>query len=179
LWGTLTQGSLGVLENGAFRYQFGSNTTFSISGEFNNLQNLPFTPTFSGAVMFPGQNDSVYYSSFSGYAPSTAATAVTLMPQTINGTVIAVSNNNGFAVYTVQLAPYDLIPVVQAIPSPIFPFTLLNNPSTVVVYADTNAQMLTSGPIGVGGVFRFRGLIFFNSGTASMDASEILDGVPE
>ena len=179
LWGTLTQGSLGVLQNGAFRYQFSSDTTFSISGEFNNLQSLPFTPTFNGAVMFPGQNDSVYYSSFSGYAPSTAATAVTLMPQTINGTVTAISNSNGFAVYTVQLAPYDLIPVLQANPNPITPFPVLNNPSSVVVYADTHAQMLTSGTISVGSVFRFRGLIFFDSGTASMDASEILDGVPE
>lgn len=41
------------------------------------------------------------------------AASITLLPQTLNGIVSAVTNDGGFAVYTVTLAPYDLIPVLQ------------------------------------------------------------------
>jgi hypothetical protein len=36
------------------------------------------------------------------------AASVTLLPQTLDGTVTTVSNDRGFASYTVTLAPYPL-----------------------------------------------------------------------
>jgi hypothetical protein len=99
-----------------------------------------------------------------------------LVPQTINGTVSAVSTNGGFTVYTVTLAPYDLLPVLAAqagLP------TQLTNPNTVLVYADSNTQMLNANSVSVGGVFRFYGLVFNDSGTLRMDCAQINDGVEQ
>jgi hypothetical protein len=48
-----------------------------------------------------------------------------------------------------------------------------------VVYADSNAQMLSSSSVSVGGVFRFYGLVFNNNGTLSMDCAQVNDGVAE
>ena len=103
---------------------------------------------------------------------------VTLLPQTLNGTVSAVSNQNGVAVYTVTLAPYDLIPVLQNYTSDTPP-PHLANPSTIVVYADTNASFLNSGTIAVGSLIRARGVVFDDNGIARMDATAIYDGVTE
>ncbi len=57
--------------------------------------------------------------------------------------------------------------------------TLLTDPNTVVVYADSNTQMLNTAPVAVGSVVRFYGLVFNDNGTLRMDCAEILDGVPE
>ena len=159
-----------------FPFQY-SGTSFSVSGAFTNLQNLPFTPSFSSSTLVAGQNVYIAANSISVqggvFSP---ATTVTLMPQTINGTVTAVSNSNGFAVYTVSLAAYDLFPVLATQPLQV---VTLTNPSAVSVYADTSTQMFTSQPIAVGSVVRFNGLIFVNNGALSMDCAEILDGVAE
>jgi hypothetical protein len=57
--------------------------------------------------------------------------------------------------------------------------TLLKNPNTVVVYADSNTQMLNSGAVSVGGTFRFYGLVFNDNGTLRMDCAQVNDGVAE
>jgi hypothetical protein len=96
------------------------------------------------------------------------------MPQTLNGTVVGVSGAGGFTLYTVALAAYDLFPslAVQAAQT-----TLLQNPGTVIVYADSGTQMLNTQPIAVGGAARFNGLVFNDNGTLRMDCAEVLDGV--
>lgn len=106
------------------------------------------------------------------------ASSVTLEPQTINGTVASISNTNGFSVYTVTLASYDLIPTMEMAGETGGKPTL-TNATTVAVYADSNTQLLTSGIIGQGSLARFRGVIFNDNGVARMDCQEILDGVPE
>ncbi|MDE3148665.1 MAG: hypothetical protein KGL37_04280, partial [Acidobacteriota bacterium] len=151
-----------------------SNAEFKISGVLANLQSLPFTASFSAANMVPGQYASItthvtYY--MSGYPP---AETVTLMPQTINGTVSAISTQGGFTTYTVTLAPYDLFPVAANAP---YEVSRLTNPNTVIVYADSNAQKLTTNPIAVGSVVRFYGLVFNDNGTLRMDCAQINDGV--
>jgi len=151
-----------------------SNAEFKISGALANLQSLPFTASFSAANMVPGQYASItthvtYY--MSGYPP---AETVTLMPQTINGTVSAISTQGGFATYTVTLAPYDLFPVAA---NALYEVSRLTSPNTVVVYADSNAQKLTTNPIAVGSVVRFYGLVFNDNGTLRMDCAQINDGV--
>jgi hypothetical protein len=108
--------------------------------------------------------------------PLYALTTVTLLPQIINGTVSAISSSGGFTTYTVALAPYDLFPDLAVQPGQT---TLLNNPGSVVVYVDSNTQLLNSNAIAVGSVLRFNGLVFNDNGTLRMDCGQVNDGVAE
>ncbi|MGA8012272.1 MAG: DUF5666 domain-containing protein [Candidatus Acidiferrales bacterium] len=152
------------------------NATFQISGQFTNLNSLPFTPMFNAADMVAGQD--VYISTTAtttSPAPVyTPASTVTLMPQTIDGTISGTSTVGSFSVYTVSLASYDLISAlaVQAGQT-----TLLNNPSEVEVYVDGSTQMLSSQAPAAGGTFRFYGLVFNDHGTLRMDCAQVNDGV--
>ncbi len=168
-----------ALSNLVDLYDF-ANAAFQISGQLSNLQNLPFAATFNAANMTDGQN--ILFTTHAqrdaqGFPPlPTPATTATLLPQTIDGTVRAISSSGGFTTYTVALAPYDLFPDLAVQPGQT---TLLTDPSTVVVYADNNTQMLNTAPLAVGGVFRFYGLVFNNNGTLRMDCVQVNDGVAE
>ncbi len=152
-------------------------TVFRVSGELSNLQNLPFTPTFTSSNAVLGQNFSSYSLGTRSPQGIPNATAITLRPQTINGTVTNISSSNGFSIYTVSLAAYDLFPIVQSAAAPAS--QNLANPSVITVYADASTQLLTTDSIGVGSVVRFRGAIFNDNGVLSMDCQKILDGVAE
>jgi hypothetical protein len=123
-----------------------------------------------------GQNISAFTSGILNSQSAENVTTMTLAPQTLNGTVTAISNSNGFQVYTVALAPYDMIPTLQQSTAAT---NRLQNPATIIVYADANTQLLNSAPISVGSVVRFTGLLFDDNGTLRMDCGQILDGVPE
>ena len=159
-------------------FSFSASTTFQVSSQLSNLQDLPFPASFSSANMVAGQNfyATTHALSISAAPTDLPATTVTLIPQTINGTVSAIGSDGGFTAYTVTLAPYDLFPqlAVQSGQA-----TLLTNPNTVVVYADDNTQILNTNPIAVGSVVRFYGLVFNDNGTLRMDCAQINDGVPE
>lgn len=160
---------------GAYPVNF-SNATFAISGALPNLVSLPFTPVLSAGSLIAGQNLSVttHVSSFpNGSIP---VATVALMPQTINGTVTDISSEGGFTTYTVTLAPYDLFPNLALQPSQ---SNVVENPDTIIVYADNNTQEMNASPLTVGSVFRFNGLVFDDQGTLRMDCAQILDGVPE
>jgi hypothetical protein len=103
-------------------------------------------------------------------------TTITLIPQTINGTVSAVSSSGSFTTYTISLAAYDLFPNLAGQPGQA---NLLTNPGSVVVYVDNNTQQLNTGSIAVGSVLRFNGLVFNDNGTLRMDCAQINDGVAE
>jgi hypothetical protein len=155
---------------------FGSEgAAFQTSGQFSNLQKLPFAASFNTTNATAGQ---WVAATFNGteLSDSTPLTTVTLMPQTIDGTVTAVSSEGGFNTYTVSLAAYDLFPQLAVEADQI---TVLNDPATVTVYADSDTQMLNTAPITVGSVARFNGLIFNDSGTLRMDCAQINDGVAE
>jgi hypothetical protein len=148
--------------------------TTKISGQLANLQSLPFAATFNSANMVDGQNIL-----FTTHAPSEVfqqLTTLTLLPQTIDGTVSAISTESGFTTYTVTLAAYDLFPDLAIVPGQT---TLLTNPNTVVVYADSSTQTLSSSAVTVGGLFRFYGLVFNDNGTLRMDCAQVNDGVAE
>jgi hypothetical protein len=154
------------------------NATSQISGQFTNLQDLPFVATFNTANIVSGQN--ILFTSnaalVDGFPPLPLPTAtMTLIPQTINGTVSAISTSGNFTTYTVTLASYDPFAELAQLPDQ----PPITSPNTVTVYADNNAQMLNSGSVNVGGVFRFYGLIFDNNGTLSMDCAQVNDGVAE
>jgi|SRR5579859_115146 len=173
--GCTTYPSSSIRCDGLLAYD--TNTIFSVSQQLGNLQSLPFAASFSGSSIFAGQNLSAFSTGLPASGTSFAtATTITLMPQTLNGTVTVVSTVGGFNVYTVALADYDLIPILQP---PLPPANRLPNPATVMVYADANTQLLNSTSIGVGSVLRFRGLLFNDNGTLRMDCAQINDGVPE
>ena len=88
----------------------------------------------------------------------------------------ATSSSGGFTTYTVTLATYDLFPLLAVQPGQT---TLLTAPNTVIVYADSNTQMLNTAPLAVGAVLRFNGLVFNDNGTLRMDCAQINDGVAE
>ncbi len=126
--------------------------------------------------MVAGQNVEITLHGSASSGESTPAATVTPLPQTINGAVSAVGSEGGFATYTVALAPYDLFPALAVKPGQT---TLLKNPNTVVVYADSNTQMLNTDPVAVGSVERFYGLVFNDNGTLRMDCAQVEDGVAE
>jgi hypothetical protein len=49
----------------------------------------------------------------------------------------------------------------------------------VVVYTDSNTQMLNSNALAAGSVMRFNGLVFNDNGTLRMDCGQLNDGVAE
>jgi len=150
---------------------------FQTSGQLTNLQNLPFVPSFTGSNMVAGQN--VYLSSpalTDTSNPYTELEAITLIPQTINGSVTASALSGSFTDYSVSLAPYDLFPNLAVQPGQT---TLLNNPSDVEVYVDNTTQLLNSQSLAEGGTFRFYGLVFNDNGTLRMDCAQVNDGVAQ
>ena len=163
---------------GGFGYVNFGNSQFQASDQFKNLASLPFTATFNSGAMVPGQNVTITtqataFPSGPAYIP---LTTMALRPQTINGTVSAISSEGNFTKYTVTLASYDLFPQFAVQPGQT---TLMTNANTVVVYADSNTQMLNQNSPAVSGIFRFYGLVFSDNGTLRMDCAQINDGVAE
>lgn len=154
------------------------NAQFQVSGQFGNLASLPFSANFNLTNLIPGQNLTIttQATAFAGGPTFIPVTMATLVPQTIDGTISAISSTGGFTTYMVTLPAYDLFPqfATQSAQG-----ALLANPDTVVVYADSNTQMLTTGSVSVGGVFRFYGLIFNDNGILRMDCAQVNDGVTE
>jgi hypothetical protein len=173
--GRQAQGSsFTTLGTGVQLYTDPGTTVFQTSGQFSNLASLPFVPSFNASNMVAGQNVAVYSQVISTISMVyTHATTITLMPQTIDGTVTAISTSGSFTTYTVTLAPYDLFPIFAVQQGRI------TNPNTVVVYAGSDTLMLNSTPVAIGGVIRFNGLIFNDNGALRMDCAQINDGVPE
>lgn len=158
-------------------FSLNNNPVFHISGQFDNLGNLPFPFNFSSSSLVLGQNVAIASIGARDGQGNLLATDLTLEPQTLNGTVTAISTVGSFTVYTVSLANYDLIPVTQQQVQG--QFATITSPTTLTVYTDANTQLLEVGPIVAGSVLRFRGLLFDDSGVLRMDCSEIINGVPE
>jgi hypothetical protein len=152
-----------------------SNAAFNISGQLTNLQNLPFVPSFNASNMVAGQNVDITSANFSIVGPTyTPANTIVLVPQTINGTVVASQQSGSFVDYTVSLASYDLFPTLAVQQGQT---TRLNNPSQIEVYVDNNTQKLNTQALALGSALRFYGLVFNDNGTLRMDCSQVNDGV--
>lgn len=152
-----------------------SNAVFQISGQLTNLQSLPFAPEFSASNMVPGQNvDLTSPALIVSGGVYTPANTITLIPQTSDGEVVSSSTNGSFTIYQVALASYDLFPVFAVQPGQA---NLLNNPSEIEVYVDSNTQKLNSQPLAPGSTLRFYGLVFNDNGTLRMDCAQVNDGV--
>jgi hypothetical protein len=154
-------------------FKFGS-ALFQTSGQFTNLGNLPFVPSFNASNMVPGQEVYTSIASFSVDVPYPVATTMTLMPQSINATVVGSSAAGSFTDYTVSLASYDLFPMLADQPDQT---TVENNPSQIEVYVDGSTQLLNAQPLAAGSTLRFYGLVFNDNGTLRMDCAQVSDGV--
>jgi hypothetical protein len=147
-----------------------SSTTFAITPQFQSLAGLPFTPTFTAANLTAGQSVGVVASSLSG---STAtASNVYLIPQTLGGTVTAISTSGSYTAYTLALPSGNA-------------FTALTGASTVTVYTSAAtvgpvAPTATNNtPIKVNSQVRFNGLVFnLGGGSFAMVAGCSPDGPP-
>ena len=159
-------------------FSYGS-TSFQVAeGAAANLSQLPFVPSFDQSSMVAGQAISVTWHGENEqpapiYLP---AASVTLLPQTINGTVESVSQEANFEKYIVVLASYDLFPQLAAEAQQTSP---LNDPGLIIVYADSNTESHNSSPLAAGNVIRFNGLVFNDAGILKMKCMAIYDGVPE
>jgi hypothetical protein len=148
---------------------------FKISRQFTNLQNLPFVPSFSASNMVTGQNVAISSPTFSDIGGVyTQANTITLVPQTMNGIVVASQQSGSFVDYTVSLTSYDLFPTLAVQQGQT---TLLNNPSQIDVYVDNNTQKLNTQALAAGSTLRFFGLVFNDNGSLRMDCAQINDGV--
>ena len=173
-FGRLQQGSdLDVNPIDSWGYSVDASTVFKTSQQLPVPSNLPFSASFNSSNMVPGQNVAISSLAISSYVH---ATTITLRPQTINGTVTAVSSAGSFGVYTVSLAPYDLFPTLAVQPAQA---TVVQNPNQVEVYVSSTTRLLNTNSLTPGSVFRFSGLIFDDNGALRMDCSQINDGVPE
>jgi Domain of unknown function (DUF5666) len=163
-------------EGGPWALGFGANAIYQTSAQFGNLSSLPFSATFAANNIVAGQ--SVYLSTHASAFPNSpglvAVTTVTLLPQTINGTVTAVASAGSFTTYTVALANYNLF---TALAQQAGQTTILTNPGSLVVYIDGSTQTLNTAPLAVGSLLRFNGLVFNDNGMLRMDCAEVWDGV--
>lgn len=152
------------------------NATFQIAGPSDRRNGLPFNASFDAATMVAGQNVSVTsHVPIFGSGALPVAT-VTLMPQTVNGTVRSISSAGGYTTYTVSLAKYDSFPDLASQPGQAM---LLRRPGTIIVYAGADTQSMNLNPMAVGSIGRFYGQVFNDQGTLRMDCLQISDGVPE
>jgi hypothetical protein len=152
-----------------------SSTVFQISGQLSNLQSLPFVPSFNASNMVAGQNVDVTSQNFVLVGGlGTPTNTITLVPQTVDGQIVGSQQSGSFTEYTVSLASYDLFPDLAVQPGQT---TLLNNPSQMEVYVDSNTQQLNSQQLSVGNAIRFYGLVFNDNGTLRMDCAQVNDGV--
>jgi len=159
------------LANGTGDYinylQFNPSTQFEISWPSGTAPaGISFTPTFNAGSILPGQNIATPIESPQSVGNVyPVPSIVTLEPQTINGTVAAISNLNGQTSYQITLFNDDLI-------------TLFGSTQTVVAYSTAETHAITTSPLSVGATARVRGLLFDDGGTLRMVATEIEDGVP-
>lgn len=151
-------GTTGTTAGTAYTVTVTSATTFSIGPQLGTLTGLPFTPTFTAATLIPGQNVAVQASAISG--TTATASTVSLVPQTVSGTVAAIAQSGGFTVYTVTLASGSAL-------------ESLSGATTVTVYSNASTQFWNStGTVAVGSSVRFNGLLFNSGGTLRLVGAE-------
>jgi hypothetical protein len=173
--GKLFDNASGSPTGSAWQFSFGS-SAFRVSGQLENLKALPFSAVFESANMVPGQITylTTHAAAFPDSPSRVSAGTVTLLPQTLNGTIVGVSAEGGFTAYSVALAAYDLFSTLSQQAGQT---TLLSTPAALIVYTDSSTKHFNTVPLSLGTVQRFRGLVFNDGGTLRMDCGWIFDGV--
>jgi hypothetical protein len=146
-----------------YTVNFTTSTVFAAAPQFASLTALPFTPTFTAATLKAGQAVGVTASSISG--TTATATNVYLIPQTLSGTVSAITTSGSWKVYTLTLTSGSA-------------FATLSGATTVTVYTNSATTPMATSTIAVGSTLRFNGLVFNNGGSFAMVAGCSPDGDP-
>jgi len=147
----------------SFTVTTNSGTVFAITPQFPSLSGLPFSPSFTAANLSVGQTLAVAASAASTSAGTATANKVILVPQTLGGTVSAITTGGGFTVYTLTL------PAGSA-------FASLTGATSVKVYATSATVSMSSNAITVGSTVRFNGLVFNTGSGFAMVAGCSPDG---
>ena len=158
---------------------YAGSTKFQISAQIPLLSSLPFPAVFSSQSFAPGQMISIgatAYATSGGY-PYSLPTSITLIPQTIDGVVNGISTQGVYTVYAVQLTSYD--PIVQMNIAGSVNSTSVSKPNLVNVYVNSSTALKNSAPLGLGGTFRFGGLLFDDAGVFRMVSDQVNDGVTQ
>uniref|UniRef100_E6PYI8 DUF5666 domain-containing protein n=1 Tax=mine drainage metagenome TaxID=410659 RepID=E6PYI8_9ZZZZ len=158
-------------------YTYAGGAAFDISSQLANVAQLPFHATFNATNLVGGQNVMVIAHLSTVTRSFTPVSTMVLIPQTVDGVVTAMGTQGAFTTYTITLAPYDLFPDVASLPGS--GSNALQNPNTIIVYADGSTQTQTSSAIAVGSTYRFNGLVFNDNGTLRMDCDAVYDGVAQ
>lgn len=138
--------------------------TWQVAPQISNTSSLPFNAVFDFNGLFEGQMVAATSGSLSNSGGYITGRTMTLMPQTIDGTVTTVSSSGNFTVYTLQLNPLDTIPA-------------LGGPSAVEVYVAPGTVGAGNVTAAVGETLRSTGVIFNDSGTLRMDCTQLNEGV--
>lgn len=146
-----------------YTVNYTSSTVFAAAPQFAALTGLPFTPTFTAATLKAGQAVGVTASSISG--TTATATNVFLLPQTLSGTVSAITTTGSWKVYTLTLTSGSA-------------FATLSGATSVTVYTSSATTPMAASAIAVGNTVRFNGLVFNNGGSFAMVAGCSPDGDP-
>lgn len=152
--------------SGGMALQFTGNTAFRLYGGFQAPQGLPFIPAFNSTSIVAGQNVAVTSQSIPLSGPYPTVATMTLLPQTVDGTIESVTSNNGFQVYTVDLASYD-------------PLSAGRGSRALEVYVDGQTSRMNSIAAQPGQVLRFHGMVFSVQRSLAMVADQMNDGVAE
>ncbi len=140
-----------------------SATQFTLAPMSATLPTLPFTPVFTAATLMGGQQVAVTTSSRNGSA--LVADSVTLVPQTVDGTVTAVSNAGGVPMYTLTLVAGSALAVASG-------------QATVYVYGGQQMEDMNASSIAQLSAVRFHGLLFNDKGTLRLVALTSHDKAP-
>jgi hypothetical protein len=115
---------------------------------------LPFTPSFTASTIFAGQHVAVVTTGVTSGAAT--ATTVLLLPQTVSGTITAITHTGSYTVYTLTLPADHWL-------------AKLTGQTTVKVYTNNLVVIpINATAPTVGKTLRFNGYLFNNAGTLSL-----------
>lgn len=155
-----------------------ADASFAVGADASTLSGLPFSPSFTSSNMVAGQYvAAVFHESSPGStALSTAPSSLTLVPQTVNGTVTGITTSGSYTVYTLALADYNLFPTLAVQDGQ---NTKLSTPTFMQVYVSSKTVQKTSASITLSSLVRVNGLVFNDNGALRMVCEQINDGVSE
>jgi hypothetical protein len=119
---------------------------------------IPAWATFSASTIFAGQHVGVITTSMATSMSGTVATAntVVLLPQTVSGSITAITHSGSYTIYTITMPADHWL-------------AKLTGQTTVKVYVNNSVVIpINATTPAVGGNIRFNGYLFNNGGTLSL-----------
>lgn len=142
-----------------------SSTTYRFDSGDVDLNNLPFTPAFTGSTIAKGQridpeSSGGMMSGMMGSVGTINASALTLQQQGLSGTVSSYAS--GSPASFILILPSDSA------------FTGITGASTITVFQQPDTQLRGITSVSNGASVQVRGLLFFDAGTYKLVATTIM-----